>query len=86
MAKKHSPHQQKVIRNYYQNREAISFQKVQEQITELYLAEGKKRQRYWKNIAGHLGKLGVPKAQIEHLVSQDNPELVARAVERLMKK
>ena len=80
-AKKFTPHQQKIVRNYYQNREAISLQKVQEQVTELYLAEGKKRQRYWKTISGHLENLGVPPTQIEHLVTQDDPALVAHLVQ-----
>ncbi len=78
-----SKHQQKVINNYYQNREGIALQRVQELVTELYLAEGKKRDRHWAHLAGHLEKLGVPKSQIDHLVAQDNPELVAKLVQKL---
>jgi len=84
MAKQSSRHQQKIIRNYYENREAISLQKLQEQVTELYLSEGKKRERYWKTIVGHLEKLGIRQAQIDHVVQQDDPALVARIVEQLM--
>ena len=36
-----SKHQQKIIKNYYQNREAISLQRLSELVSELYLAEGK---------------------------------------------
>lgn len=46
----HSKYQQKIIKNYYENREAISLQRLSELVTELYLAEGKARQRQWKNI------------------------------------
>ncbi len=81
-----SKYQQKIIKNYYDNREAISLQKVQEFVTELYLSEGKKRQTYWKRIAGHLEKLDVKKETIDHLVSEDKPELVAALVKKLMDK
>jgi hypothetical protein len=81
-----SKYQQRVIKNYYKNREAIALQRLQEQVTELYLAEGKKRARIWKNIAGHLQALGVPDTQIDHLVGKDNPSLVAQMVEKLMAK
>lgn len=83
---KRSKYQQKIIKNYYENREAISLQRVQELVTELYLSEGKKRQQHWKSIAGHLEKLGIKQQQIDHLVEQDNPELVANLVKQLMDK
>ena len=82
---KYSKHQQRIIKNYYENRDAIALQRVQELITELYLAEGKKREKHWKSLANHLEKLDVKPATIEHLVSQDNPELVANLVKTLMK-
>lgn len=79
-------YQQRVIKGYYQNREAIALQRAQELVTELYLADGKARDRHWKNLATHLDALGVKKKQIEHLVAQDNPELVANLVKKLMAK
>lgn len=82
----YSKHQQKIIKGYYDNREAIALQKVQEFVTELYLSSGKKRAQYWKRIAGHLEKLGVEQKTIDHLISQDKPELVASLVKRLMDK
>lgn len=81
---KYSKYQQNIIRNYYENRDAIALQRVQELVTELYLAEGKKRQKYWEQIQPHLAALGVAASQIEHLVKQDKPELVARLVQTLM--
>ena len=86
MPKDRTRHQEKIIQNYYRNRDAISLQKLQEQITELYLADGRNRERYWKTIAGHLVKLGIPQERIDYFVRQDDPSLVAREVERLMKK
>ena len=86
MDKKYSKHQQKIIKNYYENREAISLQRLSELVTELYLAEGKGREKQWKYIIGVLGKLGLPADRIEHLRKQDNPALLAKLVEELMAK
>ena len=84
--KNYAKHQQKIIRNYYENRDSIALQRAQELVTELYLSEGKKRKRCWEQIAGHLAKLGVKQSQIDHLVSTDNPELVANTVQKLVQK
>ncbi len=81
---KRSSYQEKIIKNYYQNMEAISLQKLSELVTDLYLAEGKKRTQLWERIAGALEKLKVPPSRIEHLVKQDNPALVAKLVTELM--
>lgn len=83
---KRSKHQERIIKNYYDNREAIALQRAQELTTELYLSEGKTRERHWKTLVGHLQKLDVPQSQIDHLLQQDDPELVAKLIRRLMDK
>lgn len=80
-----SKFQQKIIRNYYENRENIAIQRLQELVTELYLSEGKKRQQNWKHVATHLAKMEVKQETIDHLVQQDNPELVANLLKKLDK-
>ena len=82
----HSKYQQKVIKRYYDNRDAISLQRLSELVTELYLAEGKARQQRWKQTVAALEKLKVPASRIEHLVEKDDPKLVAKLVEELMAK
>jgi heme oxygenase len=79
-------YQEKVIRNYYENRDAISLQRLQELVTELYLAEGKAKAKHWKNITAVLEKLKIPADRIQHLVQKDNPALVAKLVEELIAK
>ncbi len=83
---KHSPYQQNIIKNYYKNRDAIAIQRLQELVTELYLAEGKKRQKQWERIANHLEKLEVKPERIQYLVEKDDPELMARVVQELDQK
>ena len=82
----YSRHQQNIIKNYYQNRSAISLQRLQELVTELYLAEGKKRARQWKLIEGHLEKIGMKPDRIAMLVEKDDPALIAQVIEQLLKK
>jgi hypothetical protein len=86
MDKNYSKHQQKIIKNYYENRDAISLQRLSELVTELYLAEGKARERQWKYILGVLPKLGLKEDRIEHLRKKDDPKLLAELVEELMAK
>ncbi len=83
---KRTSFQQRAIKNYYDNREAISVQRLQELVTELYLAEGKKRDRQWVMIVTHLEKLKIPKSRIDHLREKDDPALVAELVQQLFDK
>ncbi len=85
MAKQYTRHQQRIIKNYYDNQEAISLQRLSELVTDLYLAEGPQRQRLWKHIVGALKKLDVSPSRIDHLVEKDDPRLIAKLVEELMR-
>ncbi|MDG2408842.1 MAG: hypothetical protein P8M53_07540 [Pirellulales bacterium] len=82
--KERSSYQQKIIKNYYKNRSALSHQRLSELVTDLYLAEGKKRATIWKRIRSALENLEVKPERIEHLEQKDSPELVAKLVEELM--
>jgi hypothetical protein len=82
----YSKYQQKVIKRYYDNRDSIALQRVQELVTELYLASGKKREKHWESLALHLGKLGVKPDVIDHLRREDKPEKVATLVQKLIDK
>jgi hypothetical protein len=79
-----SRHQERIVKNYYQNRDAIGLQKAQEAVTELYLSEGKKRAQIWKRLASHLEKIGLPADQIKHLQEQDDPSLVAEVLQKFV--
>jgi acetylornithine deacetylase/succinyl-diaminopimelate desuccinylase-like protein len=86
MNKNYTKYQQNIIKNYYENRDAISLQRLSELVTELYLAEGKAREKQWKYLEPVLAKLGLPKDRIEHLRKKDDPKLLANLVEELMAK
>src|SRR5262245_50250817 len=59
--------QQNAIKNFYDNRDSIALQRVQELVTELYLSEGKKLQKNWDSVILHLSKLNVDKKTLDHL-------------------
>lgn len=76
--KNYSKYQQKVIRSYYENADSIGLQRAQELVTELYLAEGKKREKVWESLEKNLAKAGVAADHIAHLREKDDPALVAQ--------
>ena len=79
----YSRYQQGIIKRYYSNQDTIQLQRLGELVTDLYLAEGKKREKVWKSVAAAMEKLGVPKARIDHLVKSGDPKLVANLVTEL---
>ncbi len=83
---KRSAYQQRVIKNYYDNKDAIMLQRLGEQVTDLYLAEGKARERTWTRVESTLQNLGVTQKRIDHLHKADNPSMVADLLKELMAK
>ncbi|MGL4512295.1 MAG: hypothetical protein ACRCT8_04335 [Lacipirellulaceae bacterium] len=84
MDRQFSKYQQKQIKNFYDNREAVGLQRLQELVTELYLSEGKKREKTWGYIESALAKTGVKPERIAHLRAKDDPQLLAKLVEELL--
>lgn len=82
----YSPHQQKIIKRYYENIDQISLQRLSELVADLYLASGKKQAKLWESAAACMQKLGVAQTRIDHLLAQKKPELVANLVKELMGK
>ena len=79
----HTPYQQKIIKRYYQNYPAIQVQRLSELATDLYLADGKKRERLWKQVGESLTKLEFPPARIEHLLQKRDPALLPGILKEL---
>lgn len=80
----YSRHQQGIIKRYYRNLDKIQVQRLSELVTELYLAEGKKKDRLWESAAAAMKKLEVPQSRIDHLVGKKDPVLLAALVKGLM--
>jgi hypothetical protein len=79
----YTPHQQKIIKRYYENFDAIKSQRLSELATELYLAEGKKRDRLWGQVEQTLRKLEFPESRITHLLEKRDPALLVGILKEL---
>lgn len=79
----YSEYQKKVIRRYYDNREQVDEQRLAELCTNLYLSEGKKRANLWKSAKEAMLRLKVPAARVDHVVSTDDPAMLAEVVKEL---
>jgi hypothetical protein len=80
----YSKHQQGIIKRYYDNFDKIQIQKLSEMVTELFLAEGKKREKLWKSAATIMEKLSVPRERVDHILAKNDPTLVAKLVKELL--
>ena len=81
--KDYSDHQKKIIRRYYDNREQIDSQKLAELVTNLYLSEGKKREKLWKSAEDAMRRLKVPESRIAHVMQTGDPAVLAEVVNDL---
>jgi hypothetical protein len=82
----HTPYQRKIIQRYYRNYDAIQAQRLSELVTEIYLAEGKKLDRVWKQVGETLTKLEFPPSRIEHLMQKRDPTLLPGILKELESK
>ena len=78
-----SPYQQKIIRRYYKNFDTLKYQRLSDLTSELYLAEGKKSERLWKQVAETLNQLGFPDSRIAHLMQKRDPALLPGILKEL---
>jgi hypothetical protein len=83
---KRTAHQDRIIRNYYENHDSIMVQRLGDLVTDLFLAEGKKRTKLWERAVASLKSLKVPEDRIEHIVGADNPTLLANLLQELQQR
>jgi hypothetical protein len=79
----YSPYQKKIIKRYYDNAEAIGYQRLAELASEIYLAEGKKLDRLWAQVGKDLQKVKLPPGRSEHILEKRDPKLLAELIKEL---
>ena len=79
-------HQRTIVKNYYENLDTALLQRLGEQVTDLYLAEGKKREKLWGSVATALAKLGVPQSRIDTIRKSDDARRLAQLLQELLAK
>jgi hypothetical protein len=78
-----TPYQRKIIDRYYKNFDAIKLQRLSELATDLYLAEGKKVDRLWKQVESSLRQLELSEPRITELMSRRDPALLVTILKEL---
>ena len=85
-SRNYSSHQKNIIGNYYENLDAIMLQKLQELVTELYLADSDaKKERLWERVEKAMAKLKVKPSIAEHIMAKRQVEVLAMNVEDWLK-
>ena len=87
MAKKdYSNYQQDVISRYYDNLDEIILGKLQEMVTELYLADTESKQkRLWERAEKAMKKIKVKPNIIEHIMTKKDVTILAKNLEDWLK-
>lgn len=88
MAKQeHSNYQKKVISRYYENLDTISLTKIQELVTDLYLAEtAAQKDRLWQRVEKAMVAIKVNPAIINHLMDKKDVRILAENLNDWLKK
>ncbi len=83
MAKQdYTPHQQAIISQYYDQLDTIMLSKLQELVSELYLAESDtKKKRLWDRVHKAMIRLNAPAAIVEHIMARKDVEILAKNVQ-----
>jgi hypothetical protein len=79
----YTPYQQKIIKRYYENYDAIKAQRLSDLVADLFLASGKKRDRLWAQVAEILRNLEFPSSRIEHILNKKDPTLLTGVLKEL---
>ena len=79
--KDYSKYQQDVISRYYENLDVIMLGKLQELVTELYLADNRNKQdRLWDRAHKAMVKLKIKPAIVEHIMKTRSTTILAKNV------
>ena len=80
--KEYSSYQRDVISRYYDNLEAITLNRLQELVGQLYLADSKAKQaRLWERTQKAMERLKIKPAIIEHIMNKKDVVVLAKNIE-----
>ena len=83
----HSNYQQKVISNYYKNVDKIALSRLQELVTELYLAESPaKTKKLWERVEKALSNIDIHDSIRKNILAKKNIEVLANNINDWLKK
>lgn len=81
-----SKYQQKIVSRYYEHKDTLTTQKLQELVSDVYLASpGKEADKLWKKADAALRSAGVAPEKVDRLMASRSPEALAAIVNELAK-
>lgn len=85
MKKDLTPHQQKIVARYYDNRDQIDDQRLAELVTSIYLAKAGSKQieKLWASAQETMERLRVISSRISHVMEKKDPAVLAEVVKEL---
>ena len=79
-----TPHQEKIVKRYYQNKDTISSHKLGELVSELYLCtDAKKADRLWQRVELALKGLPANAAQVRKCLADRDVKQLATILTQL---
>lgn len=78
-----SSHQKGIVNRYYANLDTLTLQKLQEAVSELYLATPKQADKHWKNVESALAKTKADPARVNAILANRNVPALAALVGEL---
>lgn len=87
MAKKeYSSYQKDVINRYYKNIDAITLTRLQEMVTDLYLADTPaKKAKIWEKVDKAMRKIEVPEPIRSHIMAKKDEKILAKNIQDWIK-
>jgi hypothetical protein len=84
--REYNNYQKKIISRYYQNLDKTALQRLQELVTDLYLADtDKKKQRLWDQVQKALEHLKVQPVIAEHILKTRDVQVLAKNIQDWLK-
>ncbi|MCE5186599.1 MAG: hypothetical protein LLF76_10790 [Planctomycetaceae bacterium] len=85
--REYTNYQKKVISSYYHHLDTIALGRLQELVSELYLADtDKKRDKLWERVGQAIDKLAIPASLKEHILARRDVKVLAANLEQWLKK
>ena len=79
-----TPHQQGIVKRYYEYRDTLALQRLGEIVSDLYVATSEARiARQWSSVQKHLLAAGVHRHQAETIVAERDLGALAKVIAEL---
>ncbi len=78
-----TPHQRGIVRRYYNSLDAVTLQKLQELVSDLYLATDAKAARLWEQAERHLARAGADAVRTARILGARDVKALAELVGEL---